>query len=165
MHHESPAPVPQPVSEATPEPVPATESGEDAQEPEPATKKRRRRTKATAGSGEQLTIELGAAVGGSTWCLPPLSILSRSETHDIDAKAIEERGYRLQDALSAHGVETRLIDMTVGPTVTRYALQLGDGVKVARVTSLNKDIAYALAAADVRILAPIPGQQAPSFCK
>jgi DNA segregation ATPase FtsK/SpoIIIE and related p roteins len=65
-----------------------------------------------------------------------------------------------QEALSTHGVETRLIDMTVGPTVTRYALQLGDGVKVARVTSLNKDIAYALAAADVRILAPIPGQQA-----
>jgi S-DNA-T family DNA segregation ATPase FtsK/SpoIIIE len=44
--------------------------------------------------------------------------------------------------------------------VTRFALQLGEGVKVARVTSLNKDIAYALAAADVRILAPIPGQQA-----
>ena len=50
--------------------------------------------------------------------------------------------------------------MTIGPTVTRYALQLGDGVKVSRITSLNKDIAYALAAADVRILAPIPGQQA-----
>ena len=99
-------------------------------------------------------------MAGSTWRLPPLSILARSETHDIDAKAIEERGHLLQEALSTHGVETRLIDMTVGPTVTRYALQLGDGVKVARVTSLNKDIAYALAAADVRILAPIPGQQA-----
>jgi S-DNA-T family DNA segregation ATPase FtsK/SpoIIIE len=67
---------------------------------------------------------------------------------------------RLQEALAAHGVETRLSDMTVGPTVTRYALQLGEGVKVARITSLHKDIAYALAAADVRILAPIPGQQA-----
>lgn len=158
VHHESPAP--QPVPEAASEPVAAAEPDGQAPEPEPETKKRRRRTKATAGSGEQLTIELGAAVDGSTWRLPPMSILSRSETHDIDAKAIEERGYRLQEALSAHGVETRLIDMTVGPTVTRYALQLGDGVKVARVTSLNKDIAYALAAADVRILAPIPGQQA-----
>ena len=160
VHHESPAPAPQPASEAASEPVPAAESDEDAQEPELEAKKRRRRTKAAAGSGEQLTIELGATVAGSTWRLPPLSILSRSETHDIDAKAIEERGYRLQEALSTHGVETRLIDMTVGPTVTRYALQLGDGVKVARVTSLNKDIAYALATADVRILAPIPGQQA-----
>jgi len=158
VHHESPAP--QPVPEAASEPVSAAEPDGHAPEPEPVTKKRRHRTEVAAGSGEQLTIELGAAVDGSTWRLPPLSILSRSETHDIDAKAIEERGYRLQEALSAHGVETRLIDMTVGPTVTRYALQLGDGVKVARVTSLNKDIAYALAAADVRILAPIPGQQA-----
>ncbi|HAQ04699.1 MAG TPA: cell division protein FtsK, partial [Acidimicrobiaceae bacterium] len=99
-------------------------------------------------------------VEGSLWSLPSLDILSTSDTHDVDAKAAEERGKRLQEALEAHGVETRLVDMTIGPTVTRYALQLGDGVKVSRITSLNKDIAYALAAADVRILAPIPGQQA-----
>ena len=66
----------------------------------------------------------------------------------------------LEAALAAHGVETRLVGMTVGPTVTRYELELAPGVKVARVTSLHKDIAYAMASPDVRILAPIPGRSA-----
>ena len=50
--------------------------------------------------------------------------------------------------------------MVVGPTVTRYELELAAGVKVAKVTSLHKDIAYSMATPDVRILAPIPGKQA-----
>ena len=62
--------------------------------------------------------------------------------------------------LAAHGVDTRLVGRTVGPSVTRYELELGAGVKVARVTSLSKDIAYAMASPDVRILAPIPGKSA-----
>ena len=66
----------------------------------------------------------------------------------------------LEATLAAHGVETRLVGMTVGPTVTRYELELAPGVKVNRVTSLNKDIAYAMASPDVRILAPIPGRSA-----
>ena len=66
----------------------------------------------------------------------------------------------LQESLAQHGVDTTLVGMTVGPTVTRYELELGPGVKVARVTSLQRDIAYAMAAVDVRILAPIPGRSA-----
>jgi len=66
----------------------------------------------------------------------------------------------LERALAGHGVETHLVGYTVGPTVTRFELELGAGVKVARVTTLAKDIAYAMASPDVRILAPIPGRSA-----
>src|SRR4029079_1630203 len=79
---------------------------------------------------------------------------------EVDQRLVEEAGRVLEAALAAHGVETRLVGMTGGPTVTRYELELGPGVKVARVTSLNKDIAYAMASPDVRILAPIPGRSA-----
>ena len=73
---------------------------------------------------------------------------------------VEAAGAELVAALEAHGVTTTLVGATVGPTVTRYELELGPGVKVARVTGLNKDIAYAMASPDVRILAPIPGRSA-----
>jgi S-DNA-T family DNA segregation ATPase FtsK/SpoIIIE len=111
------------------------------------------------GDAEQLAMEL-AAPEGSPWKLPPLSLLARTEGTEINTAAVEERGHQLEQALAAHGVETRLVGMVVGPTVTRYELELGEGVKVARVTSLNRDIAYAMASPDVRILAPIPGRQA-----
>ncbi len=113
----------------------------------------------TTRSPEQLAIELGPATRG-TWKLPPAKVLERTTAQLIDRQAIEERGHDLELALASHGVETRLVGMTVGPTVTRYELELGPGVKVARVTALHKDIAYALAALDVRILAPIPGRSA-----
>jgi DNA segregation ATPase FtsK/SpoIIIE, S-DNA-T family len=113
-----------------------------------------------SGPSEQLEIGLGPASKRSGWKLPPANLLVRSEAQEIDRKAVEERGRVLEAALASHGVETRLVGMTVGPTVTRYELELGAGVKVARVTSLHKDIAYAMAAVDVRILAPIPGRSA-----
>jgi DNA segregation ATPase FtsK/SpoIIIE, S-DNA-T family len=94
------------------------------------------------------------------WRLPPATLLLRTRELKQDRSAIESAGDELVEALAAHGVETTLIGFTVGPTVTRFELELGPGVKVARVTSLNKDIAYALAAPDVRILAPIPGRSA-----
>jgi S-DNA-T family DNA segregation ATPase FtsK/SpoIIIE len=109
---------------------------------------------------EQLEIALGPAVKGSGWKLPPSNLLQRSSSHDIDKAAVEAAGHLLERALAQHGVETKLVGMVVGPSVTRYELELGPGVKVARVTSLHKDIAYAMASPDVRILAPIPGRQA-----
>lgn len=94
------------------------------------------------------------------WKLPPSALLKKGKAIEIDKRAVEAQGRVLEEALAAHGVETRLIGMTVGPTVTRYELELGPGVKVAKVTALHKDIAYAMATADVRILAPIPGKSA-----
>jgi S-DNA-T family DNA segregation ATPase FtsK/SpoIIIE len=100
------------------------------------------------------------AMLASEWVLPPLSLLQRTKEQRQDRAAVDAAGSELVDALEAHGVETTLVGYTVGPTVTRYELELGPGVKVARVTSLNKDIAYAMATPDVRILAPIPGRSA-----
>jgi len=94
------------------------------------------------------------------WTLPPVSLLKRTGAQTVNREEVEARGQVLQKSLAQHGVDTSLVGMTVGPTVTRYELELGPGVKVARVTSLQKDIAYAMAAVDVRILAPIPGRSA-----
>jgi S-DNA-T family DNA segregation ATPase FtsK/SpoIIIE len=96
----------------------------------------------------------------SAWELPPLSLLQRTRDQRLDRSLTDAAGEELVDALAAHGVETTLLGYTVGPTVTRFELELGPGVKVSRVTSLNKDIAYAMASPDVRILAPIPGRSA-----
>ena len=72
----------------------------------------------------------------------------------------EETSRRLTRALADFGVEAQVIRAVVGPRVTRYELRLGSGVKVGKVRNLQQDIAYALAATEVRILAPIPGKSA-----
>ncbi len=135
-------------------------------DPDAAPKPKRRRKPAvtpdpaTESSPTQLEIDLPPGTQPSAWKLPPNSLLELSGSQTVDRAAVQETGGRLEHALAEHGVETRLVGMTVGPTVTRYELELGPGVKVARVTSLHKDIAYAMATPDVRILAPIPGKQA-----
>jgi S-DNA-T family DNA segregation ATPase FtsK/SpoIIIE len=118
----------------------------------PRTASRGRGAKAAPapGPGEQL----------GPWTLPPANFLHRTGAQTINRAEVEARGRVLQESLAQHGVDTSLVGMTVGPTVTRYELELGPGVKVARVTSLQRDIAYAMAAVDVRILAPIPGRSA-----
>lgn len=98
--------------------------------------------------------------GDRNWILPPMSLLQRSSSQSVDENEVLGRGRVLERALAEHGVETRLINMVVGPTVTRFELELGLGVKVSRIKSLNDDIAYAMASPDVRIIAPIPGKQA-----
>jgi S-DNA-T family DNA segregation ATPase FtsK/SpoIIIE len=110
----------------------------------------------------QISIDLGddahARVGD--WKLPPPTLLKRGSGAHADRRLVEEGGRILEATLAQHGVDARLIGMTVGPSVTQYALDLGPGVKVNRVTGLSHDIQYAMASPDVRILAPIPGRSA-----
>ena len=138
-------------------PRPATEapSPPEPSPPEPSPESRRGRA-ATAAAAPL------AAAGDDSgqWRRPNLGILKRTPSQEVDGRLISERGRSLEAALAAHGVEATLVDVVVGPTVSRYELVLAEGVKVARVTALSRDIAYALASAEVRILAPIPGRQA-----
>ncbi|MEO5974934.1 MAG: DNA translocase FtsK 4TM domain-containing protein [Ilumatobacteraceae bacterium] len=110
--------------------------------------------------GEAIQMPLGPGAQASSWALPTLDMLSVTRHAQADEIRIRQRGEVLVEALKEHGVETTLVGFTRGPTVTRYELSLGGGVKVAHVTSLSRDIAYTMAATDVRILAPIPGRSA-----
>ena len=110
--------------------------------------------------GESQEIPLGPSGQPSVWTLPEIEFLSLTSNKKANEQTIRDRGDQLVAALASHGVETVLVGYTRGPTVTRYELSLGDGVKVAKVTSLSRDIAYTMAATDVRILAPIPGRSA-----
>jgi S-DNA-T family DNA segregation ATPase FtsK/SpoIIIE len=135
--------------------------GADATAPAKARKPRAPKPPTVADAdAEQLAIDLPPSAAGSPWKLPALGLLKRSEAQDIDKAAVEARGHKLESALAEHQVETRLSGMVVGPTVTRYELELQSGVKVKQLTARDKDIAYAMATPDVRILAPIPGKQA-----
>ena len=105
-------------------------------------------------------MPLGPGANPSSWSLPTLDMLTVTRHEKADERATQERGMKLVEALKEHSVETDLVGYTRGPTVTRFELSLGGGVKVAKVTSLSRDIAYTMAATDVRILAPIPGKSA-----
>ena len=113
----------------------------------------------SSAKGNHSTLET-ATYGPRAWRLPPKSSLEKSVAKSVDRDLIKHGGKVLESTLHEFGVDARLIGMTTGPTVTRYELELGAGVKVNKVTSLNHDIAYAMASADVRILAPIPGRSA-----
>jgi len=76
------------------------------------------------------------------------------------ARDHEAVGKTLLEALGHFGVEAKIVGTVVGPHVSRYELRLAPGTKVAKITQLKDDLAYALASTEIRILAPIPGKQA-----
>ena len=93
---------------------------------------------------------------------PPLTLLNEYNSGEMGATAAEQESVseRLVETLRSFGVETRVVDISRGPTVTRYELQPKAGVKISKITSLSNDIALNLATAGVRIEAPIPNKAA-----
>ncbi|HEX2258497.1 MAG TPA: DNA translocase FtsK 4TM domain-containing protein [Actinomycetota bacterium] len=92
--------------------------------------------------------------------VPPLEILDASGSQEVSRRAIEETVAVLERTLEQFLVDARVTGYTAGPTVTRYEIELGPAVKVNRVVGLQNEIRYALAAGELRILAPIPGRSA-----
>jgi S-DNA-T family DNA segregation ATPase FtsK/SpoIIIE len=157
---------PQPQQEQTPEPEPEPEDeprlAEDPETDEPGVMRGARDL-----APEDLTPQgrLRRSVTDSpdfVWSVPDPSFLTRStaEASRPDTAGQEKVAAQLVEALGHFGVEARVIGMVAGPHITRYELRLAPGIKVGKVAQLKDDLAYALAASDIRILAPIPGKQA-----
>jgi S-DNA-T family DNA segregation ATPase FtsK/SpoIIIE len=89
-------------------------------------------------------------------------LLTRSTAEQTrpDTAGQERTAVSLVEALGHFGVQAKVIGTVAGPHITRYELRLAPGIKVGKVAQLKDDLAYALAATDIRILAPIPGKQA-----
>lgn len=97
------------------------------------------------------------------YTLPPVSLLNpvqkKLSQADIDSE-IDRNSKKLVEALQSFGVQTKLVGVSRGPSVTRYELQPAPGVKISKITGLQDDIALNLASAGVRIEAPIPNKSA-----
>ena len=104
---------------------------------------------------EQLSLS-----GDITYSLPDSQVLKPGSVHKARSRASDEVVGRLTQVLEEFEIDAQVVGYTRGPTVTRYIVELGPAVKVEKITGIQKNIAYAVASADVRILSPIPGKSA-----
>ena len=117
---------------------------------------KKKKEKEVAKEKEDITID-GGQVFSSSYTIPPLSLLGKSSgkpsTGDIKSKA-----NLIQRTLSNFGIAVEMDEISIGPTVTRYAMKPAQGVRLSKIASLQNELALALAAKSIRIEAPIPGR-------
>ena len=93
------------------------------------------------------------------YSVPSIELLEQSDgDQEVDLDEIEDNKQILLDKLDTYNIQIEAIEAVVGPTVTRYELTPAPGVKISRITALEDDLAMALAASGIRIIAPIPGK-------
>jgi S-DNA-T family DNA segregation ATPase FtsK/SpoIIIE len=105
-------------------------------------------------------VEQLALSGDIVYSLPGNDMLKPGSPHKAKSKLSDDVVDRLTTVLDEFDIDAQVTGYTRGPTVTRYEVELGSAVKVEKVTALSKNISYAVASADVRILSPIPGKSA-----
>ncbi len=98
-------------------------------------------------------------VSDADWTPPSLDLLDEAaKTASVDEVLLRKRAEAIRQKLSQFGIEVEMFDVNVGPTVMQYTLKPADGMKLAKIVNLKRDLAYELAAKSLRIEAPIPGK-------
>lgn len=111
---------------------------------------------------EELQEKLVSNVKGEemVWKYPPFSLLSDLESGKADRGDIKGNAATIEETLESFGIRAKVVEVNLGPAVTQYALEVALGTKLSKITSLERDLALALAAptGTIRIEAPIPGR-------